>query len=95
MKIKLQFFILIAGLSYAIFILHSSFSSAKEIGFQDENSLTIEVNSPQLANRLLINEVLCRCMESIAFSVMNTEVQSAKFHVISLSLFNIQKDNRI
>jgi hypothetical protein len=36
MKIKLQFFILVAGLSYAIFILHSSFSSAKEFGFQNE-----------------------------------------------------------
>lgn len=53
MKIKLQLFIIGAGLSYSVIIFHSSFSSVEEIGFfefQDENSVIIDVDSQQLAN---------------------------------------------
>ncbi|AET00573.1 exocyst subunit exo70 family protein [Medicago truncatula] len=53
MKIKFQLFIIGAGLIYSLIIFRSSFSSVEEIGFcefQDENSVIIEVDSPQLAN---------------------------------------------
>lgn len=48
-----QLFIIGAGLIYSLIIFRSSFSSVEEIGFcefQDENSVIIEVDSPQLAN---------------------------------------------
>jgi len=53
MKIKFQLFIIGAGLSYSLIIFRSSFSSVEEIGlagFQDKNSIIIDVDSPQLAN---------------------------------------------
>jgi len=53
MKIKFQLFIIGAGLSYSLIILHSSFSSVQETGFsefQDENSVIIEVDSQELDN---------------------------------------------